>query len=87
MEEGLENFVPLIQKSRGYDELKKDVIDSGICSGCGACAAFCDRVNLTEDGSVPASWFSARLRLQHANWRHKMQYRWNLLRLLPPCVI
>jgi coenzyme F420 hydrogenase subunit beta len=55
MEEGLENFVPLIQKSRGYDELKKDVIDSGICSGCGACAAFCDRVNLTEDGSVPAS--------------------------------
>jgi coenzyme F420 hydrogenase subunit beta len=55
MEEGLENFVPLIQKSRGYEELKKDVIDSGICSGCGACAAFCDRVQLTEDGSVPAS--------------------------------
>jgi coenzyme F420 hydrogenase subunit beta len=53
--EGLENFVPLIQKSRGYEELKKDVIDSGICSGCGACAAFCDRVDLTEDGSVPAS--------------------------------
>ncbi len=53
--EGLESFVPLIQKSRGYEELKKDVIDSGICSGCGACAAFCDRVALTEDGSVPAS--------------------------------
>lgn len=53
--EGLENFVPLIEKSKGYDELKKDVIDSGICSGCGACAAFCDRVELTEDGSVPAS--------------------------------
>jgi coenzyme F420 hydrogenase subunit beta len=53
--EGLENFVPLIQRSKGYDELKKDVIDSGICSGCGACAAFCDRVSLTEDGSVPAS--------------------------------
>jgi coenzyme F420 hydrogenase subunit beta len=55
MEEGLENFVPLIKRSRGYEELKKDVIDSGICSGCGACAAFCDRVDLTEDGSVPAS--------------------------------
>ncbi len=55
MEEGLENFVPLIKRSRGYEELKKDVIDSGICSGCGACAAFCDRVGLTEDGSVPAS--------------------------------
>ncbi len=53
--EGLENFVPLIQRSRGYEELKKDVIDSGICSGCGACAAFCNRVELTEDGSVPAS--------------------------------
>ncbi len=53
--EGLENFVPLIERSRGYEELKKDVIEGGICSGCGACAAFCDRVNLTEDGSVPAS--------------------------------
>jgi coenzyme F420 hydrogenase subunit beta len=53
--EGLEKFVPLIEKSKGYDELKKEVIDSGICSGCGACAAFCDRVSLTEDGSVPAS--------------------------------
>ena len=53
--EGLENFVPLIKKSKGYEELKKDVIDSGLCSGCGACAAFCSRVELTEDGSVPAS--------------------------------
>jgi len=53
--EGLENFVPLMERSKGYEELKKDVIDSGICSGCGACAAFCDRVMLTEDGSAPAS--------------------------------
>lgn len=53
--EGLENFVPLIQKSKGYEELKKDVIDSEICSGCGVCVAFCDKVNLTEGGSEPAS--------------------------------
>jgi len=49
-----ESFAPLIQKSRGYEELKKDVIDAGLCSGCGACAAFCERVKLSENGSEPA---------------------------------
>lgn len=49
-----ESFAPLIQKSRGYEELKKDVIDIGLCSGCGACAAFCERVKLSESGSEPA---------------------------------
>jgi len=49
-----ETFAPLIQKSKGYEGLKKDVIDAGLCSGCGACAAFCERVRLSESGSEPA---------------------------------
>jgi len=44
MMEGLETFVPLMKKSNGFAELKKDVIDQDLCSVCGTCAAFCERV-------------------------------------------
>lgn len=48
-----EKFVPLIQKSKGYEELKKEVIDAGLCSACGACGAFCEKVSLDEKSSIP----------------------------------
>jgi coenzyme F420 hydrogenase subunit beta len=47
-----ETFVPLMKKSKGFDELKKLVIDQGICSGCSTCAAFCERITLDEDGQA-----------------------------------
>lgn len=47
-----ETFVPLMKRSKGFDELKKLVIDQGICSGCSTCAAFCERIALDEDGQA-----------------------------------
>lgn len=48
--EGLETFVPLMKKSKGFAELKKDVIDQDLCSVCGTCAAFCERVEWKNNG-------------------------------------
>ncbi|MFQ5975010.1 MAG: Coenzyme F420 hydrogenase/dehydrogenase, beta subunit C-terminal domain [Candidatus Hydrothermarchaeales archaeon] len=48
--EGLETFVPLMKKSKGFAELKKDVIDQDLCSVCGTCAAFCERVEWKDSG-------------------------------------
>ncbi|MFW9994983.1 MAG: Coenzyme F420 hydrogenase/dehydrogenase, beta subunit C-terminal domain [Candidatus Odinarchaeota archaeon] len=48
--EEFENFVPLIKPSEGFDELKKLVIGSGLCSSCGACTSFCNRIELNEKG-------------------------------------
>jgi len=48
----IETFVPLMEKSEGFEELKKYVIDSGLCSHCGSCLAFCDRLVMGEDGPV-----------------------------------
>jgi coenzyme F420 hydrogenase subunit beta len=45
-----ESFVPLMKKSLGFVGLKRDVVDQGLCSGCGACGAFCDRLVVDEDG-------------------------------------
>jgi coenzyme F420 hydrogenase subunit beta len=50
MEVEAENYVPLMKPSKGFEELKKLVIDQGICSGCSTCAAFCERVEMNEDG-------------------------------------
>jgi coenzyme F420 hydrogenase subunit beta len=50
MEAEIENFVPLMKPSKGFDELKKTVIDQGICSGCSTCAAFCERIEINEEG-------------------------------------
>lgn len=50
MEETFENFVPLIKPSEGFEELKKLVVDSGLCSSCGACTSFCNRLELNEEG-------------------------------------
>ncbi len=47
-----ENFVPLMKRSKGFKELKSLVIDEGICSGCSTCAAFCERIQLDEDGNA-----------------------------------
>jgi coenzyme F420-reducing hydrogenase beta subunit len=47
-----DTFVPLMKKSKGFDELKKLVIDQGICSGCSTCAAFCERITLDENGTA-----------------------------------
>ncbi len=46
-----EGFVPLMKKSLGWEGLKKDVVDQGICSACGACGAFCDRIEVDENGA------------------------------------
>ncbi|MDI6655060.1 MAG: Coenzyme F420 hydrogenase/dehydrogenase, beta subunit C-terminal domain [Candidatus Hydrothermarchaeota archaeon] len=48
MEVGLENYVPLMQPSKGFEELKKLVIDQGICSACSTCAAFCERIEMVN---------------------------------------
>jgi|Deesub1362A_J573_1020465.scaffolds.fasta_scaffold00005_336 coenzyme F420 hydrogenase subunit beta len=50
MEVEIENFIPLMKPSKGFSELKKTVIDQGICSGCSNCAAFCERIIINEDG-------------------------------------
>ena len=49
MEEYLEKFVPLIKPSRGFKELKSLVIDTGMCSRCGTCVAFCDRIVMGKE--------------------------------------
>lgn len=48
----VETFVPLMKKSKGFEELKRLVIDQGICSGCSTCAAFCERIKMDEDGQA-----------------------------------
>ncbi|MHA2295487.1 MAG: Coenzyme F420 hydrogenase/dehydrogenase, beta subunit C-terminal domain [Candidatus Hodarchaeales archaeon] len=50
MEETFENFVPLIKPSEGFEELEKIVINSGLCSSCGSCTSFCNRLELNEEG-------------------------------------
>ncbi|MEE9595096.1 MAG: Coenzyme F420 hydrogenase/dehydrogenase, beta subunit C-terminal domain [Candidatus Hydrothermarchaeales archaeon] len=45
-----ESFVPLMEKSLGFEGLLRDVVDQGLCSGCGACGAFCDKIEVDEDG-------------------------------------
>jgi coenzyme F420 hydrogenase subunit beta len=44
------DYVPLMVPSKGFEELKKLVIDQDICSGCATCAAFCDRIEIKKDG-------------------------------------
>jgi coenzyme F420 hydrogenase subunit beta len=46
----IEDFVPIMKPSKGFEELKKLVIDQGICSGCSTCAAFCERIQMGKDG-------------------------------------
>ncbi|MFQ5815687.1 MAG: Coenzyme F420 hydrogenase/dehydrogenase, beta subunit C-terminal domain [Candidatus Hydrothermarchaeaceae archaeon] len=46
-----ESFVPLMEKSLGFEGLKRDVVDQDLCSGCGACGSFCDRIEVDEDGA------------------------------------
>lgn len=46
----VKTFVPLMQRSKGFDELKKLIVDSGLCSRCGTCAAFCERIEMKEQG-------------------------------------
>lgn len=45
-----ETFVPLMRRSLGFEELKKLIVDSGLCSRCGTCAAFCERLEMKEHG-------------------------------------
>ncbi len=46
----LESFVPLMDPSLGYEGLERDVLDQDLCTGCGACGAFCDCIEVDEDG-------------------------------------
>jgi len=45
-----ETFVPLMKRSAGFEELKRQVVDAGLCSLCGGCAALCTRIKMTPDG-------------------------------------
>ena len=47
-----DTFVPLMKKSKGFDELNRLVIEQGICSGCSTCAAFCERITIDENGQA-----------------------------------
>jgi coenzyme F420 hydrogenase subunit beta len=44
------DYVPLMVPSKGFEELKKLIIDQDICSGCATCAAFCERIEIGTDG-------------------------------------
>jgi len=48
MEEYLARFVPLIRPSKGFNELKSGIIDTGLCCSCGTCAAFCNRIKIFD---------------------------------------
>ncbi len=44
---------PQWEERRGFELLKAKIIDEGLCTGCGACAAFCERIELVD--GVPTS--------------------------------
>ncbi|MFX1534495.1 MAG: Coenzyme F420 hydrogenase/dehydrogenase, beta subunit C-terminal domain [Promethearchaeota archaeon] len=37
-------FAPLIEESLGFKDLKKLIIDSGLCSLCGSCGILCEKI-------------------------------------------
>jgi coenzyme F420 hydrogenase subunit beta len=39
-----------MERSKGFQELKRLIVDQGLCSRCGSCAAFCERLEMTEQG-------------------------------------
>ena len=41
-------FTPLIEVSPGFLNLKKQVIDSGLCSLCGSCGLLCDKIEYKD---------------------------------------
>ena len=41
-------FTPLIEESPGFLNLKKQVIDSGLCSLCGSCGLLCDKIEYND---------------------------------------
>ncbi|MCW3136517.1 MAG: Coenzyme F420 hydrogenase/dehydrogenase, beta subunit C-terminal domain [Canidatus Methanoxibalbensis ujae] len=32
----------------GFEDLKREVVDRGLCSRCGTCAAFCDKIDISD---------------------------------------
>jgi coenzyme F420 hydrogenase subunit beta len=38
---------------QGFSDLKRDVVDKRICSLCGTCAAFCDKIKISENEPKP----------------------------------
>ncbi len=41
-------FAPLIEESPGFLNLKKQVIDSGLCSLCGSCGLLCEKIEYKD---------------------------------------
>ncbi|MHA2297958.1 MAG: Coenzyme F420 hydrogenase/dehydrogenase, beta subunit C-terminal domain [Candidatus Hodarchaeales archaeon] len=41
-------FAPLVKESPGFKELKKQVIDSGLCSLCGSCGLLCEKIDFAD---------------------------------------
>jgi coenzyme F420 hydrogenase subunit beta len=38
---------------QGFSDLKRDVVNKRICSLCGTCAAFCDKIKISENEAKP----------------------------------
>ncbi len=45
-------YSPLIEESPGFLNLKKQVIDSGLCSLCGSCGLLCDKIEYRDFPSL-----------------------------------
>ena len=37
-----------MQKSGGFEKLKKEIIDKNFCTFCGSCASFCSHITLRD---------------------------------------
>ncbi|OYT63897.1 hypothetical protein B6V01_004475 [Methanosarcinales archaeon ex4572_44] len=44
---------PKWEERRGFELLKETIIDEGLCTGCAACAAFCERIELVDGVPTP----------------------------------
>ncbi|MDY6959259.1 MAG: Coenzyme F420 hydrogenase/dehydrogenase, beta subunit C-terminal domain [Halobacteriota archaeon] len=46
--EAMEKFAPLLKRSEGFEALKRDIIEKGYCTNCGACASFCHHIVMKD---------------------------------------
>jgi len=42
----------MLEKSKGFEGLKAEIIDRNLCSCCGACVSFCEHLELGDDTPV-----------------------------------
>jgi coenzyme F420 hydrogenase subunit beta len=44
----METFVPTLKRSKGFEGLKEEIIDAGLCTSCGTCSSFCYHIRMNE---------------------------------------